>query len=164
VFSQVSDLGVRHSLSVFTQYAVVLSGLLIILRVIGLDLTTLAVFAGAVGVGIGLGMQSLANNFVSGLLLLVERPLRSGDIVRIGEYEGEVVGIGMRSLTVKTFDNQSVIIPNAEVVGSAFTNWTHRDQVLRIMLAIGIGYDSDPHQAQAIVEQVLADNDAVTQY
>ena len=161
VFSQVSDLGVRHSLSVFTQYAVVLSGLLIILRVIGLDLTTLAVFAGAVGVGIGLGMQSLANNFVSGLLLLVERPLRSGDIVRIGEYEGEVVGIGMRSLTVKTFDNQSVIIPNAEVVGSAFTNWTHRDQVLRIMLAIGIGYDSDPHQAQAIVEQVLADNDAV---
>jgi potassium efflux system protein len=77
---------VRHSLSVFAQYTVVLIGLLLILRVVGIDLTTLAVFAGAVGVGIGLGMQSLANNFVSGLLLLVERPLRSGDIVRIGEY------------------------------------------------------------------------------
>jgi len=161
VFSQISDLGVRHSLSVFTQYAVVLSGLLIILRVIGIDLTTLAVFAGAVGVGIGLGMQSFANNFVSGLLLLVERPLRSGDIVKIGEYEGEVVGIGMRSLTVKTFDNQSVIIPNAEVVGNAFTNWTHQDRILRIMLVIGISYDADPHAAQAILERVLADHEAI---
>jgi potassium efflux system protein len=161
VLSQISDLGVRHSLSVFTQYAVVLIGLLIILRVIGLDLTTLAVFAGAVGVGIGLGMQSLANNFVSGLLLLVERPLRSGDLVRIGEYEGEVVGIGMRSLTVRTFDNQSVIIPNAEVIGNAFTNWTHDDRVLRTLLVISIGYDADPRQAQTILESVLADNEGV---
>lgn len=161
VFSQISDLGVRHSLSVFTQYAIVLIGLLVILRIIGIDLTTLAVFAGAVGVGIGLGMQSLANNFVSGLLLLIERPLRSGDIVRIGEYEGEVVGIGMRSLTVKTFDNQSVIIPNAEVVGNAFTNWTHNDRILRTLLVIGISYDSDPHQAQAILKKILADNQDV---
>ena len=72
VLSHISDLGVRHSLSVFAQYTVVLIGLLLILRVVGIDLTTLAVFAGAVGVGIGLGMQSLANNFVSGLLLLIE--------------------------------------------------------------------------------------------
>ena len=161
VFSQISDLGVRHSLSVFTQYTVVLSGLLIILRVIGLDLTTLAVFAGAVGVGIGLGMQSLANNFVSGLLLLVERPLRSGDLVRIGEYEGEVVSIGMRSLTVRNFDNQSVIIPNAEVIGNAFTNWTHHDRVLRTLLVIGISYDADPRTAQTLLEQVLADHDGI---
>ncbi len=161
VFSQIGDLGVRHSLSVFTQYAIVLIGLLIILRIIGIDLTTLAVFAGAVGVGIGLGMQSLANNFVSGLLLLIERPLRSGDLVRIGEYEGEVMGIGMRSLTVKTFDNQSVIIPNAEVVGNAFTNWTHDDHVLRTLLVIGIGYDSDPQAAKQILGSVLADNEGV---
>jgi potassium efflux system protein len=161
VLSQISDMGVRHSLSVFTQYAIVLIGLLIILRIIGIDLTTLAVFAGAVGVGIGLGMQSLANNFVSGLLLLIERPLRSGDLVRIGEYEGEVMGIGMRSLTVKTFDNQSVIIPNSEVVGNAFTNWTHNDRILRTLLVIGIGYDCDPQAAKQILENVLADNEGV---
>ncbi|MCB1777212.1 MAG: mechanosensitive ion channel, partial [Candidatus Competibacteraceae bacterium] len=97
ILSSLSDLGVRHSLSVFTQYTVVLIGVLIILRIVGIDLTTLAVFAGAVGVGIGLGMQNLANNFVSGLLLLIERPLSSGDIVQVGDHLGEVTSIGMRS-------------------------------------------------------------------
>lgn len=71
------------------------------------------------------------------------------------------MGIGMRSLTVKTFDNQSVIIPNAEVVGNAFTNWTHNDRILRTLLVIGIGYDSDPHKAQAILEEVFTDNKGV---
>ncbi|MDG4555142.1 MAG: mechanosensitive ion channel [Candidatus Competibacter sp.] len=161
VLSHISDLGVRHSLSVFAQYAVVLVGLLFILRVVGIDLTTLAVFAGAVGVGIGLGMQSLANNFVSGLLLLIERPLRSGDIVQVGTHLGEVTSIGMRSLTVQTFDNESVIIPNAEVIGSAFTNWTHGDRVLRTILWVGISYDADPHQAQNIIERILREHPAV---
>ncbi|QQS54001.1 MAG: mechanosensitive ion channel [Candidatus Competibacteraceae bacterium] len=161
VLSHISDLGVRHSLSVFTQYAVVLVGLLFILRVVGIDLTTLAVFAGAVGVGIGLGMQSLANNFVSGLLLLIERPLRTGDIVQVGTHLGEVTSIGMRSLTVQTFDNESVIIPNAEVIGNAFTNWTHGDRVLRTILWVGISYDADPHQAQKIIERILREHPAV---
>ncbi len=161
VLSHISDLGVRHSLSVFTQYTVVLVGLLFILRVVGIDLTTLAVFAGAVGVGIGLGMQNLANNFVSGLLLLIERPLRSGDIVQVGTHLGEVTSIGMRSLTVQTFDNESVIIPNAEVVGNAFTNWTHGDRVLRTILWVGISYDADPRQAQHILERILREHPAV---
>ena len=161
VLSHISDLGVRHSLSVFTQYIVVLMGLLLILRVIGIDLTTLAVFAGAVGVGIGLGMQNLANDFVSGLLLLIERPLRTGDIVKVGDHLGEVTGIGMRSLTVQTFDNESVIIPHADVIGNAFTNWTHGDRVLRSVLWVGISYDADPHQAQQIIEQILQEYPAV---
>lgn len=161
VLSHISDLGVRHSLSVFAQYAVVLIGLLFILRVVGIDLTTLAVFAGAVGVGIGLGMQSLANNFVSGLLLLIERPLRTGDIVQVGTHLGEVSSIGMRSLTVQTFDNESVIIPNAEVIGNAFINWTHGDRVLRTILWVGISYDDDPHQAQKVIERILREHPAV---
>lgn len=161
VLSHISDLGVRHSLSVFAQYTVVLIGLLLILRVVGIDLTTLAVFAGAVGVGIGLGMQSLANNFVSGLLLLIERPLRTGDIVQVGTHLGEVTSIGMRSLTVQTFDNESVIIPNAEVIGNAFTNWTHGDRVLRTILWVGISYDDDPHRAQKIIERILREHPAV---
>ncbi len=161
ILSRISDLGVRHSLSMFTQYAVVLIGLLTILRIIGIDLTTLAVFAGAVGVGIGLGMQSLANNFISGLFLLIERPLRSGDIVKIGPHEGEVASIGMRSLTVKTFDNQTVIIPNAAVISDAFTNWTHEDRVLRTVLIIGASYESNPHQVQKLLAEVLEAHPAI---
>lgn len=161
ILSHLSDLGVRHSLSVFTQYTVVLVGVLIVLRIVGIDLTTLAVFAGAVGVGIGLGMQSLANNFISGLLLLVERPLRSGDIVQVGSHLGEVTGIGMRALTVQTFDNESVIIPNSDVISNAFINWTHGDRVIRTILWVGISYDADPHQAQAMIEQVMREHAAV---
>lgn len=161
LFSRMGDLGVRHSLSVFTQYAVVLIGLIVILRIIGIDLTTLAVFAGAVGVGLGLGLKDLANNFISGLFLLIERPLRSGDIVKIGAHEGEVSSIGMRSLSLRTFDNQMVIIPNSAVTGEAFTNWTHQDRVLRTMLLIGVSYDADPHAAKAIIERTVHEHEAV---
>ncbi len=161
LFSRMGDLGVRHSLSVFTQYTVVLIGLLVLLRIIGIDLTTLAVFAGAMGVGLGLGLKDLANNFVSGLFLLIERPLRSGDIVKIGAHEGEVSSIGMRSLTLRTFDNQMVIIPNSAVTNDAFTNWTHQDQILRTMLVIGISYDSDPHTAKTLIERAVREHEAV---
>lgn len=161
ILSHISDLGVRHSLSVFTQYAMVLIGFLIILQLVGIDLTALAVFAGAVGVGIGLGMQSLANNFISGLLLLIERPLRSGDIVQVGTHLGEVTDIGMRALIVKTFDNESVIIPNADVISNAFTNWTHGDQIHRTILWVGASYEADPHRAQALIEAALQAHPAV---
>jgi potassium efflux system protein len=161
VFSRLTDLGVRHSLSAFTQYFIVLTGLLIVLRLLGLDLTTLTVFAGAVGVGIGFGLKNVADNFISGLMLLIERPLRSGDIVKIGDNEGEITRIGVRSLTMKTWDNMEVIIPNSEVITHAFVNWTHQDKILRTVLIIGVGYDTDPHAVKAILERILKTNEAV---
>lgn len=161
VYSRIVDLGARHSLSVFTQYAIVLIGVLMILRTIGLDLTTLTVFAGAVGVGIGFGMQTIANNFISGMLLLIERPLRSGDIVKIGDSEGEVSRIGMRSLTMKTFDNLEVIIPNSDVITNAFTNWTHTDKVIRTVLMLRVAYDADPHKVRSILERAVFIHPAV---
>jgi potassium-dependent mechanosensitive channel len=161
VYSGVGDPGARHSLSVFTQYAVVLIGALITLRVLGIDLTTFAIFAGALGVGVGLGLQSIANNFISGILLLIERPLRTGDYVTIGNNEGEVTRIGIRSLTVRTQDNQEIIIPNADVISHQFTNWTHTDSIVRIRLEVGISYDNDPHQAQKLIARVLEDDPMV---
>lgn len=155
VFSRIGDLGVRHSLSVFTQYAIVLIGFLIVLQVIGLDLTTLTIFAGAVGVGIGFGLQTIANNFISGLLLLIERPLRQGDTVQIGTQTGEISRIGMRSLTLITWDHTEVIIPNSQVITNAFTNWTHSDRIVRTVLMVGIRYDADPHRAHALINAVL---------
>jgi potassium efflux system protein len=161
VFSRVTDRGARHSLSVFTQYAVVLIGILIALRILGIDLTTFAIFAGALGVGVGLGLQNIANNFISGILLLIERPLRTGDYVTIGSNEGQVTRIGIRSLTVKTADNQEIIIPNANVISHEFTNWTYSDSVVRMKLEVGISYENDPGEACKIIEEVLADDPKV---
>ena len=157
LYTGVQDQGIRSSLSTFTQYLVVLLGLVLVMKILGLDLTALTVFAGALGVGIGFGMQQIVVNFISGILLLVERPLATTDLVSVDKYEGEVTRIGIRSLTVKTFDNQEVILPNSEVITKPFTNWTRSDDIMRTILMVGISYDDDPHQAVALIlEQVKA--------
>ena len=161
LYTPVTDLGIRQSLSVFTQYAVVIIGGVIALQALDIDLTAFAVFAGALGVGLGLGLQGVANNFVSGLLLLAERPLRTGDMVMIGGTEGEVTRFGIRSLTIKTWENQEMIIPNAEVVSSSFTNWTHSDNVMRTMFILGVSYDDDPHLVRRLISEVVAAHPAV---
>lgn len=163
LYSGIIDIGVRHSLAVFTQYAVVLVGFLVALDAFGLDLTSLAIFAGALGVGIGFGLQAIANNFISGIVLLAERPLRSGDWVTIGTDEGEVTRIGMRSLTVTTWDNQEVIIPNADVVSGAFTNWTHQDNLVRTVIKLRVSYHEDPERVTGLVLDVLNGETAVLQ-
>ena len=155
LFSRILDLGIRNSLSVFTQYAVVVLGLLIALNILGINLTSLAVFAGALGVGIGFGLQNIANNFLSGIILLAERPVRTRDWVTIGDKEGEVAQIGMRSVTVTTWDNQDVIIPNSDLVSNAFINWTRSNNVVRTVLFIGIRYQDDPHKAQKVIEEAV---------
>lgn len=155
LFVRIANTGARHSLSVFTQYLVVLVGFLIALRLLGIDLTTLTVFAGALGVGMGLGLQGIANNFISGVLLLLERPLRTGDTVTICNNEGAVTHIGLRSLTVKTWDNQEVIIPNSEVISHPFTNWTYSDNVVRTALTVSIHQQNDIHQAHTLITQAL---------
>ncbi len=160
-YSKVSDPGVRHSLSTFTQYLVVVFGLMVALKTIGLDLTALTVFAGALGIGIGFGLQQIVVNFISGVLLLVERPLKTRDIVNVDQYEGEVTRIGIRALTVKTWDNQEVVIPNSSVITKPFTNWTHGDDVLRTVLMVGIGYDDDPMHAIAVLKSILSEHPAV---
>lgn len=147
IYINVTDLGARHALSVFTQYAVVLLGLLVTLQLIGINLTTLTVFAGALGVGIGFGLQTIANNFISGILLLLERPLRTGDYVNIrGEYEGKVTSIGIRSLRIQAWNHQEIIVPNSEVISNAFTNWTLTNREMRTTVYVGIDYETNPHQ------------------
>ena len=162
LYGNIKDLGIRNSLSVFTQYAVVVIGLLIALNILGINLTSLTVFAGALGVGIGFGMQNIANNFISGLILLAERPVRSKDWVTIGDKEGEVSQIGMRSVTVTTWDNQDVIIPNSDLISNAFINWTRTNNVVRTVLFIGIHYDADPRQAQNVILEAVTMNPAVS--
>ncbi len=161
LYTRVQDQGIRGSLSTFTQYIFVVTGLVIAMKVIGLDLTALAVFAGALGVGIGFGMQQIVVNFISGILLLIERPLATSDMVNVDKYEGEVTRIGIRSLTIKTFDNQEVILPNSAVITQPFINWTRSDDIIRTVLMIGISYDDDPKQAAAIIDELVRAHPAV---
>ena len=161
MFKHIVDHGARNSLSVFTQYSVVMIGIFSLLKALGIDLTAFAVLAGAIGVGIGFGLQTIANNFISGVLLLIERPFRTGDIVNIGNNEGMVTHIGIRSLTVKTWDNMEVIIPNTDTMTSPFTNWTHQDANVRTTFYIGVAYKEDPHSVIQHVKEILDAHDAI---
>ncbi|MGF1546506.1 MAG: mechanosensitive ion channel domain-containing protein [Thiotrichales bacterium] len=154
-FRDVADRGARNSLSVFTQYAVALIGGFTLLKALGINMTALTVAAGAIGVGIGFGLQTIANNFISGILLLIERPIRNGDIVNIGAHEGRVTRIGIRSLSVRTWDNMEVIIPNTETITSAFVNWTHLDNIVRTKMMIGASYKADPHAVRELIKGIL---------
>lgn len=156
LFARIGDLGVRNSLSIFSQYVAALVGVLIALNVLGIDLTSLAVFAGALGVGVGLGLQDIAKNFISGILLLIERPLRSGDWVAIDGMEGTVKSIGMRAIIMETFDKQEVIIPNGNAISNSFTNYTHSNSITRTVLYIGAAYDCPPSKVLAVLRDVIA--------
>jgi potassium-dependent mechanosensitive channel len=156
VYASIRDLGIRNSLSVFTQYFIILIGLLLILQVLGIDLTTMTVFAGALGVGIGFGLQNIANNFISGILLLIERPLKSGDYVNVGgNYEGEVMRIGIRASTIRAWNYQEIIVPNSEIISNVFTNWTLTDPIMRTTLYFRVGYENDPHVVRNLLLDLL---------
>jgi potassium efflux system protein len=155
VYTSIVDLGIRNSLSVFTQYAMVVVGLIIVLNTLGIDFTSLTVFAGALGVGIGFGLKNIADNFISGIILLAERPIRTNDWLTLDGNNGTVSRIGMRSVTLTTWDNQDVIIPNSNLISNAFTNWTRSDSLVRTVFVVGVRYQDDPHQAQTIISEAV---------
>jgi len=156
IYLNITDTGIRHSLSVFTQYIVIVIGLLIALKTIGVDPTALTMFAGAIGVGLGFGMQNVVNNFISGVLLLVERPVKTGDILDVADNNEVLVKkIGIRSTIVETTQNKELMIPNSELISNSFVNWTHTDQIVRTTLYISINYDYSPHSVERIIKKVL---------
>ncbi len=162
VLRKVKDIGIRQSLSVFAQYVVIVIGVLLTLTAVGFDVTTLTVFAASLGVGIGFGLQNVVNNFISGILLLVERPLRLGDIVTVGGSSGTVSQIGIRSMRMRTFDEFDLIVPNSALISDTFTNWTRSNSLMRVILTVGISYNDDPSKAIAIIEKILGEHPGVT--
>ena len=145
------DPGVRNSVVTGVAYiGYVISGILGV-AVLGLDLSNLAIIAGALSVGIGFGLQNIVNNFVSGLILLIERPVKVGDWVVVGNREGYVRRINVRSTELETFPRASVIIPNSELISSSVMNWTHRDKFGRIDIDIGLAYGIDIDKAEAML-------------
>jgi len=155
LLSRTKDMGLRNSIAILSQYSVVILGVFICLRVLGIDLNALTVVAGAFAFGVGLGLRDLANNFACGFLILLERPLRVGDIVSINGIEGDVTHIGSRAVTVRTWDCMELVVPNAEIFNKPFTNWTAKDNIVRTVLNIKIGRYDNPHEVKLIIQQVL---------
>jgi len=156
LYRDVKDIGIRNSVSVFTQYGVILLGGYITLRVLGLDFGGMSMVLGGFAVGMGFGLRDFASNIVGGVMLLIERPVREGDLITIGDYEGRVAHIGIRSMRVSSWDNTEVLIPNAETFNKPFTNWTHQDNVVRTVVPIKVNRVDDPVMVQRLIFDVLA--------
>lgn len=156
LYRDARDAGIRNSLSVFTQYAVILIGGFITLRVLGLDFSGMSMVIGGLAVGMGFGLRDFASNIVGGLMLLIERPVREGDLITIGTHEGRVAHIGIRSMRVSSWDNMEVLIPNAETFNKPFTNWTHQDSIVRTVIPIKVSRVDDPAMIQQLIMDVLA--------
>src|SRR3990167_528421 len=122
------DLGVRIATGTIIRYVILTIGLIIVLQTVGVDLSTLTVLAGALGIGIGFGLQNITNNLVSGIILLFERPIKIGDRIEVGEVHGDVVRISPRATTVVTNDNIAVIVPNSDFITGRVTNWSYTDR------------------------------------
>ncbi len=156
LLSRTKDMGIRSSIAILSQYSVVVIGIFICLRVLGIDFSALAVIASMFAFGVGLGLRDLANNFVCGFLILLERPLRVGDIVNIGGIEGEVTNVGSRAITVCTWDRMELLVPNAEIFHKSFMNWTAMDNIVRTVTHIKISRYDNPHEVKQIIQNVLA--------
>ena len=146
------DPGIVNSIDTVVGYVGTALAALLAVSYAGLDITNLAIVAGALSVGIGFGLQSIVNNFVSGLILLVERPIKVGDRIVIGDQQGLVRRISVRATEIETFDRASLIVPNSELITGRVLNWTHRDSLAAVNVKIGVGYNSDPERVIAILK------------
>jgi len=156
--------GLPYVISSLLHYSVVFLGFLLAVAALGVDLNRFTVLAGAFGVGLGFGLQGVVNNFVSGLIVLFERPIRVGDAIQMSDLAGEVQRIGIRMTIVRTWEGADVIVPNATLVSDKVTNWTRSDLLRRIDIAVAVSYGSAPKEVQALLLAVARAHPAVLAY
>ena len=155
------DIGLRSSIRTGTGYVGIILAVIFAMSFLGINLQNIAIVAGALSVGIGFGLQSIINNFVSGLILLVERPIKVGDRIEVGARMGVVKRINVRATEIVTYDNVSVIVPNAELISGQVVNWMHDTFSARLTVAVGVGYDSDPDKVIEMLLDIVANNPRV---
>ncbi len=151
----------RHAVGALLRYALIIIGFYVGLRSIGFQLDAIVVVFGALGVGIGFGLQNIANNFISGLILLTERPVTVGDVVEIGGELGTVERIGIRATTLRKFDQTQAIVPNGELISSVVTNWTLDDRRTRIDFFVGVAYGSDVRLVERLLRETVSGHEDV---
>ena len=153
VFSRVrTSRGVPYAVSNLARYSVICLGFLVGLSAAGVEVTKLAVVAGGLGVGIGFGLQNVVNNFVSGLILLFERPIDVGDTIELSDTSGTMKRIGIRASVIRTFDGAEVIVPNGMLISDKVTNWTLSDRRRRVDLNVGVEYGTP---AQRVIDLLV---------
>ena len=148
------DIGVRQATGSIVRYVVIAIGFVVILQTVGIDLSTVTVLAGALGIGVGFGLQTITNNLVSGLILLFERPIKIGDRIEVGQVTGDVVEISARATTVITNDNIAIIVPNAEFISSKVTNWSYTTRDVRFNFPVRVSYREDPEVVRKLLLEV----------
>ncbi len=152
-----ADAGTQHSITALVHYAVVFVGFLLALSALGFQLTQLTIMLSALGVGIGFGLQQVVNNFVCGLIMLFERPVKIGDFLEMGGHWVEVKKIGLRATVVRTLDHAEIVVPNSDLITSQVTNWTLTDRRVRLIIPVGVAYGSD---VPLVIETLLKCADA----
>ena len=148
------DEGVQHALDRLLHYAVIAVGAFVALENLGVSITALAGLGAVLAVGIGFGLQNIAQNFVSGLILLMERPVKKGDFVQVGEVRGTVRDIRARATVVTTLDNVDIIVPNGQFITEAVTNETYGDRRVRVRIKVGVAYGSDTARVRDVLLRV----------
>lgn len=156
-------LNVSNWRSVITliYYAVLFLGVIGILQSSGLDLSIFTVLTGAIGIGVGFGMQAIFSNFISGVIILIERPLKLGDRIEVGSISGNVQSISVRATTILTNDNIAIIVPNSDFITKQLINWSHSGQSVRISIPVNVAYGSDPEVVKNLLLKVAAEEPGV---
>lgn len=155
------DVGIRMSIGTIIKYLIIVLGLIIILQTVGINLSSLTILAGALGVGIGFGLQNITNNFVSGIIILLERPIKVGDKIEVGDIDGDVTDISMRATTIVTNDNIAMIVPNSQFISSTVINWSYTDKNIRFRIPVGVSYKEDPEKVRDVLLDTVSKMDGV---
>jgi small-conductance mechanosensitive channel len=155
------DVGTKQSIGIMIKYFLILAGVFSILQTNGIDLSAFGILAGALGVGIGFGLQNITNNFISGLIILFEQPIKVGDRIEVGDVTGDVIKISARSTMIVTNDNISIIVPNSQFIDSQVINWSHNERKIRFNFPVGVSYKEDPQKIRAILMEIAKVNKGV---
>ncbi|MEO1402501.1 MAG: mechanosensitive ion channel domain-containing protein [Cyanobacteria bacterium J06635_1] len=146
--------GLQEAIAILSRYLLIIIGTIVVLQLWGLDLSSLTLLASALGIGIGLGLQNIAKDIGSGLVLVFERPIQVGDFIEFSDKMGTVERIGIRSTEVRTLDQVSIIVPNSQFLENEVTNWSHRNPLSRIHIPIGVAYACEPETVRSILLSV----------
>lgn len=162
VFAKVGmERGVRVSIGNLIRFFLMILGALIIIQSAGINLSALTVLFGALGVGIGFGLQTITDNFISGIIILFEKPIKVGDRIELDDVNGNVENISIRATTILTNDNVSIIVPNSEFISGRVINWSHNDRNIRFNIPVGVSYNEDPAKIKKLLLEVADENESV---